>query len=743
MSIRIGTQLVSQYLNKTTYNRNGNEIILNPLTINPSTTLQTFTPNANEAYSTVTVNPVTYEIDSNIIAKNIKEGVTILGVTGTLSDSGVATPTLQIKTVTPSTYSQIIVADSGYDGLDTVYIDPVTNKIDSNIIPGNIKNGVSILGITGTLEAGTGDITLLDIEDVNTYYNQIVTQVDKEYDMISGKIIGIVSQKGASDKYVYIKSLDSNITFNVTLSSWTTYNVNDIVILNPDNPRIYKDSTFDKSLIGYDLEYRYELEGFGQVKEVLFDSVTTVIDRALLLDVGTYSAESYCTVGKILAITTAYNDAAGYVSFNITDKNSTVSCYRATGNEAANLSVGDYVVVYGQLQNYNNTASISKPTIKLRIPADEIASGYELVDVDGAIEIGTSLETGGSSIVENYVVGEIYSIKTPYDSKYNNMTVFLKSAATEKGDFQCYRLSGEKGANIKVGDTIVAKGYISNYQGQAQLSANSIIISHISGRNNLLNAIMLNNVQSISASDLRGLDSIRGYLFYHCSKLKSIELSNSIYFIGEHAFEGAGLESITIPSTVGDIGFGAFKFCDFKEITIPNSIHIINTSTFDNCNSLETINLPDSLEIIDYSAFFGCQKLNNVTIPSSVTNINGQAFAYCTGLDNIIFKSGIQLETITMQLFDGCESLREINLPDSVKVIESMAFLNCYNLNKVSLPENITHLYPNIFYNCNFLTSINYRGTMNQWNSISDIDAAWRDMSAITQIVCTDGTINL
>lgn len=57
------------------------------LSVTPSTFAQSFTPTSPyNAYTNVSVPAVTYSIDPNIIAENIKSGVTILGVTGTLDN---------------------------------------------------------------------------------------------------------------------------------------------------------------------------------------------------------------------------------------------------------------------------------------------------------------------------------------------------------------------------------------------------------------------------------------------------------------------------------------------------------------------------------------------------------------------------------------------------------------------------------------------------------------------------------
>lgn len=64
--------------------------------------------------------------------------------------SSAITPRLQNKTVTPSTSKQTITAGSNYDGLGTVTVNAVTAAIDENIVAGNIKDGVTILGVTGS-----------------------------------------------------------------------------------------------------------------------------------------------------------------------------------------------------------------------------------------------------------------------------------------------------------------------------------------------------------------------------------------------------------------------------------------------------------------------------------------------------------------------------------------------------------------------------------------------------------------
>lgn len=63
------------------------------------------------------------EEKAKLIASNIKQGITILGVTGTLEPSSAVK--VHAKTVTPSINSQTVLPDAGYDYLSQVTVNAI------------------------------------------------------------------------------------------------------------------------------------------------------------------------------------------------------------------------------------------------------------------------------------------------------------------------------------------------------------------------------------------------------------------------------------------------------------------------------------------------------------------------------------------------------------------------------------------------------------------------------------------
>ena len=249
--------------------------------VTPSTSPQTIVPTGNvDGYDRINVSAVTGAIDPNITPSNIKDGVTILGVTGEFGP----TPDLGTLNVTPSTSAQTITP-SGLDGWDEVDVAPVSSNIDANIQAGNIKDGVTILGVTGTLQEGitpTGTLNIINngTYNVTNYASVFINVASGNFDELCFTALQSNSKVGMSHtgtnttttKPVMYYSTDGRQTWNLwDYSDITLANVDDKVYFYGDNIDGFSKSEYDYSI--------FTLSGQLSVSGKIMSLITRYGDR--------------------------------------------------------------------------------------------------------------------------------------------------------------------------------------------------------------------------------------------------------------------------------------------------------------------------------------------------------------------------------------------------------------------------------------------------------------------------------
>lgn len=99
------------------------------------------------------------------------------------------TTTLQAKSVDPSVDEQFVFPDSEYGGLSSVTVTGVTNSIDKNIIPGNIRKGKVILGVEGDMEPDKPDQS----KTIKPTKEEQEVHADRGYELLSVTVEGVTS----------------------------------------------------------------------------------------------------------------------------------------------------------------------------------------------------------------------------------------------------------------------------------------------------------------------------------------------------------------------------------------------------------------------------------------------------------------------------------------------------------------------------------------------------------------------
>ena len=249
--------------------------------------------------------------------------------------------------------------------------------------------------------------------------------------------------------------------------------------------------------------------------------------------------------------------------------------------------------------------------------------------------------------------------------------------------------------------------------------------------------------------------SIGKFAFYDCSGLESVVIGDSVTSIGHYAFNccssltsikvdsnnsnykdidgnlytkdgktlvryatGKGDTLFVIPNSVTSIGYAAFSWCSsLTNVVIPDGVTSIGDYAFEYCVSLTSAVIPNSVTSIGHYAFDGCSSLESVVISDSVTSIGDYAFCDCSSLTSLVIPGSVT--SIGYYAFEYCSSLTNVVICDSVTNIGYGAFAGCFSLTGIVIPDSVTSIDSYAFCDCTSLTSIKYRGTEEQWNTIS------------------------
>lgn len=445
---------------------------------------------------------------------------------------------LQAKTATPTTSSQTIVADSGYDGLSSVEISAVDNTIDSNITPTNIRTGVSILGVAGNLEEGitpTGTISIIEngTVDVTNYASANVN------------VAANVIEKTITANGTYLASDE-----NVDGFSKVIVNVQEEPEPVTTSPALF---TIDGSTItGYT----------GSETDVVIPmSYSESINQGYSdgLYISSYDFSSLSNIRDMISMT-----------FTDDSKTMTFSSFATIESDLSSNFPGCFLI-YAQanvLYAFDFLRYFQNITINGKVFQD----GYDAMDYIGRNNL-TSIYFGGATVEKANIPGKGIDItEISHGNSYSNYNG-IKNITILKNIIQ---MTDNPFRGSSAIETITVDERNSKYHSAGNCLIETASKTLITGCKN-----------SVIPTD-GSVTSIGGDAFHGCNTLTSITIPDSVTSIGFRAFLSCGgLTSVTIGNGVTNIGNHAFQNCNtLTSITIPDSVTSIGSSVFYNCTAL-------------------------------------------------------------------------------------------------------------------------------------------------------------
>lgn len=471
------------------------EPIYDELTVTPKTTAQTLNP-LNDAFSVVYVNPVTSSIDSNIAAGNIKKGVSILGVTGTLEF------TTEELTVTPTTAKQVKTPTK--NGYSKVTVNAVTSAIDGNILPANIAQGVVILGVTGT--AVLSNETSRNITTNGTY------SPEAPYTGFSSVVVDVKVEHEALD----VTPTTSLQTFTA-VDQYHGYSPVTVQAVTAD---------IDSNIVAGNIKSGVTILGVTGTLTELKGQTKTITAN------GTYTPDS------------GYNGFTS-VTVNINTVNNTNLTVTPKTTSQSFTPASPYTG-YG-----NVTVNAVTSAIDSNITAANIKSGVKILGVTGTlqaakVQASKTLTVGSSTATVTTITPDsgydgIASVKVDLTWIENQLK------ALNAGDADTTATLQTKTVTITADTATMDITPDAGYDGLSKVTIN---MSAINQKINELKGAMVNSdlddvLDGSATAFASDATTIREYVCYYYMDLKTVKLNNATY-IGSCAFGNSGLTTLTI-----------------------------------------------------------------------------------------------------------------------------------------------------------------------------------------------------
>lgn len=186
-------------------------------------------------------------------------------------------------------------------------------------------------------------------------------------------------------------------------------------------------------------------------------------------------------------------------------------------------------------------------------------------------------------------------------------------------------------------------------------------------------------------------------IYDNCHNLKEIIIPEEVEILGSGLFEPMGevgykhimpKEKYAIPPMVKKLDKGAYMYYPYSTISIPDNVNSIEIACFKG-SKLETFTFPQQITIVNTTMFQDCKSLKSVQLHNKITEIKDYAFYDCTSLEELIMPESIT--KVEKQFLGNTKALKKIVWSPNITELPEEA-LHLFQMEEFTVPQSITSL---------------------------------------------------